>query len=333
MTIHYSRGRLQVGGRRKDWSGVWYEPIFEDAPDDLTVPGLAPEMGLYLASHGGPTWDDFGEGQVAWDHLFDPKWFESSNKKERIAMQKNILYDAWRYMKATEPEDIILIEAQLTDGDPRHKALARESMAARKLRTRSAKYRRQSRAARGLPAKSIETDSDSESGYESDDMPPPRRPGPLGPHGGSRGTPNDFLMSGARGNSVNASGNGSRSGRSATDLGTPASQRAVSARSNNLKRKQNDDSEVQRNSRPRTRGSQSGLFCSREQTGSVSGMSGRRNANGELDNEAALNEALRLSVSAGEDGNVWSEIGGLNEHDAEEAAMRNSMAPESDMDI
>lgn len=48
-------------------------------------------------------------GEVAWEPLFDPSNFETGNRKEKLELQKKFLYDAWRYLTADDPDDIIII--------------------------------------------------------------------------------------------------------------------------------------------------------------------------------------------------------------------------------
>jgi hypothetical protein len=52
-----------------------------------------------------------------------------------------------------------------------------------------------------------------------------------------------------------------------------------------------------------------------------------QDANGGLDEEAAINEAMRRS-EAPEGGDLWGEHGGLDLDEAMDAAIRNSTAPE-----
>lgn len=95
MSIQFSRGRLYAGKQRKHWENpVWYEPIHEEEePKDLTIQNLAPDAALFHSRKG--TESDPMEGEVAWEPLFDPNYFESNSKKERLRMQKMLLYDAW----------------------------------------------------------------------------------------------------------------------------------------------------------------------------------------------------------------------------------------------
>lgn len=326
---------------------MWYEPIFDEGqPDDLTKQDITPEIGLYCKSHGGPEGAPM-LGEVSWECLFDEKLFESNNRKERVEMQRKTLYDAWRYLKATEPRDIMLIELQLRSGDPRQVALEKESKAARKLRSRSAKHRRQIRVARGLPAKSIENDSDSDSGFgsDSDEMPPPPRPSVQ-----PRSTPDEFSMSGGRGNSINAERYSRGSERLNSMRPFTAGKRPSFLGSNGInKRKQASEQRSQRRSRQRTEGSEGGLFLSQQnsQGGSrlsrgddedededddlMQGGSDDQNANGGLDETSAIKEAMRLSLVP-EDRSVRDQNGGLHPDVAFDVTMRKSTAPEAEIE-
>ena len=304
----------------------------------MTIEGQAPDIAIYSRSHGEPTHNEPMLGEVAWEPLFDPSNFEAGNRKEKLELQKKFLYDAWRYLTADDPDDIIIIEDQLLSGDSRHRALAQECKSARKIRSRNAQYRRRKRDERGLPAKSIEVDSDSESGYESDEMPPPPRPGSNRPSGGYERTPSEPLMSGGRGNSVNAQRDGSRSARSNEEI-------LHSTSSAGSKRKRTLDSASQRDVRSRADGPRSGLFCTRsnslrasgrhhsEGSGTASGATGGLDANNGLDEQDALDEAIRRSQALGEDERIWDENGGLHPDDAMSVATRESMAPEGGSDM
>jgi hypothetical protein len=344
--IKCSGVRIRVGRRRNNWVvEVWYEPIFEEVPEGLTAEGLAPEIGLYSKSRGDSTHEDPMLGQVAWEPLFDLNSFESSNAKEKKEMQKKFLYNAWRYLTANDADDIIIIEDQLTSGDPRHRALAQECKAARKQRSRNAQYRRCKRVERGLPARSIEVDSESESGYESEEMPPPPRPGSHRPNGGFERTPSALFMSGGRENSIDAQREGSRIARSNEDMAAPTGQIFHATGSIRNKRMRAPNLGIQRNVRQRADGSQFGLSGTRsnslgepgrdqgEGRRAVSGAAGSVDANGGLDEQAALDEAIRRSQAPGEDERIWDENGSLHPEDAESVATRNSMAPESDIEM
>jgi hypothetical protein len=319
--IKCSGVRIRVGRRRNNWVvEVWYEPIFEEVPEGLTAEGLAPEIGLYSKSRGDSTHEDPMLGQVAWEPLFDLNSFESSNAKEKKEMQKKFLYNAWRYLTANDADDIIIIEDQLTSGDPRHRALAQECKAARKQRSRNAQYRRCKRVERGLP-------------------------GSHRPNGGFERTPSALFMSGGRENSIDAQREGSRIARSNEDMAAPTGQIFHATGSIINKRMRAPNLGIQRNVRQRADGSQSGLSGTRsnslgepgrgqgEGRRAVSGAAGSVDANGGLDEQAALDEAIRRSQAPGEDERIWDENGSLHPEDAESVATRNSMAPESDIEM
>jgi hypothetical protein len=101
---------MSVGRRRNNWEEItWYEPIFRGDHKDLTIEGQAPDIAIYSRSHGEPTHNEPMLGEVAWEPLFDPSNFETGNRKEKLELQKKFLYDAWRYLTADDPDDIIII--------------------------------------------------------------------------------------------------------------------------------------------------------------------------------------------------------------------------------
>lgn len=218
MAIKVSRKRILVGLRRRDWTHVWYEPLVE--PEDLQDDDFVPDIGLYSEAHGDTTGDDPALGEVAWEPLFDPKYFASSKEKERNAMQRKMLWITWRYLMAA-PADVNHFRMDLMESqDPRSRAIERDAREARKRRSNAAKQtesRKRKRQRVGEVIRSIEhggagseseseTDSNSnDSGHEtevsdagnsgrekgtvSNSMPPPRRPETQRASSGPRRTP------------------------------------------------------------------------------------------------------------------------------------------------
>lgn len=204
MTITAKHNRIAVGLKCEEWNVVYYEPI--QPPEDLTTPHCAPVIGLYSRSRGDAREDDPMIGEVAWEPLLSDVHIKSGVKKERLHRQREILYDAWRYMVATEPFDIATIKAQLQASRKGTVLLMQLDQArkARCSRTRQTRQRREKRRQKmieqGLPAESVERDDDEEDsglgsdgeGEESDQearMPPPpalRFRMPSSVHGGLR---------------------------------------------------------------------------------------------------------------------------------------------------
>lgn len=172
-----------IGLQKGTWRPVYYQPIGEI--EDLTQKDLAPQVGLFsdsrrAAEEGGPMF-----GGVAFLPLFCPDYFESNAKSERDLMQRRLLWDAWRYLTAKVPQQIEEITAQLNgpESSVRQKALLSQMEKSRQRKSRDAERRRRQRIANGLPAKTVEdaSGSDSDDGYGSDGgapMPPPPRPTP-----------------------------------------------------------------------------------------------------------------------------------------------------------
>ncbi|KAM0713856.1 hypothetical protein Q7P37_010818 [Cladosporium fusiforme] len=183
MELKAAHGRMLVGLQRGSWRAVWYEPI--GPLEDLTVNGHAPDVALFFQSRGDTDGGEPMLGQVAFLPLFMEEHFESKVQKERSLMQRRLLYDAWRYLTAKEPMDVEEIRAQLEDdgSSARQRALLGQMDKCRKRKSRNAVQQRRRRMAKGLPAKTIEnmSDSDSDDGYETDEgtpMAPPPLPRP-----------------------------------------------------------------------------------------------------------------------------------------------------------
>jgi hypothetical protein len=206
MTITAKHNRIVVGLRLEEWTVVYYEPI--DSPEDLTIPHCAPVVGLYSRSKGNPREDDPMFGEVAWEPLLSHDYVKSGAKAERLQLQRKLLYDAWRYLVAKEPRDIVIIKEQL-QGSRKGTVLLEQLDQARKTRSSSIEQtrkrrekRRQMKLERGLPAESVEKyDDEEDSGIGSDvdaggednregrmppPPPPPRFRVPNSRHGGLR---------------------------------------------------------------------------------------------------------------------------------------------------
>ena len=340
MVIEIVRRRVVVGLRKEEWTKVFYEPI--SAPEELTTPDLAPNVGTYSRSHGDATENEPMFGEVAWEPLLNDAYFGSSVSAERRLLQKKILYDAWRYLVAEDPEDIAIIRAQL-QGSHRQRTLLKELDKARKARTTRIRQKEQRRARRAqrlgpnVPVQSIEvseddsglgsdTEDDEEEDIQSEDgrrMPPlnhaVRRRG-LEYHRGSvaRSSP---MMSGGLGHFGSAD----------RTVASPPSQ------TNKDKRKRPVGPELQRNSHARSESQHlfmtpaaSGRPLRPEHNGDEDNEFDGHGANGGLPYKAAIAAARERSLAPGEDGNVLNENGGLNFDDALRAASRASMAPESE---
>jgi hypothetical protein len=342
MVLEIVHERLVVGLQKEDWTRVFYEPI--SAPEELTTPDLAPEVGLYSHSRGEARSNEPMYGEVSWEPILNPLHLRSSATSERRLLHKKILYDAWRYLAAQDPDDIAVIREQLQCSH-RQRVLLRELDKARKARTNIIRQREQRRAKRAqrldpdAPAASIEVSdddsglgSDTEDDYEEDidnedgrRMPPPSRAANRRPSGARRGpvARSSPMMSGGLGHLGSA------------DRNTASSSSQTSA----AKRKRPAGSELQRNSRARSESQH--LFMTPAATGRPRGhehngddddefdVEGGHGANGGLPYQAAMAAARDRSLAPGEDGSVLDGNGGLDFVDAMRAATRASMAPES----
>ena len=346
MVIEVFRNRMVVGLRKEEWTKVFYEPI--SAPAELRTPDLAPDVGLYSRSHGEATENEPLFGEVAWEPLLNHAYFGSSVMYERKHLQRKILWDAWRYLVAQDPADVAEIGAQL-QGSHRQRTLLKELDKARKARTNSIRQRKQRRAKRAhllgpnAPAPSVEmADDDSGLGSDTEDddeedienehgrrMPPPGRAVDQRPLGARRGPVVRCLpmMSGGLG-----------------DFGSAdRSMASSSSQTNAAQRKRPAGFQLQRNSHVRSQSQN--LFMTPAATGRSPrpeqsheddeglDVMGGHGANNGLSHKAAIAAAREHSLAPGEDRSVLHENGGLDFDDAMEAAMRQSVAPESGLDL
>lgn len=327
--IRASRRRMLVGLRRSDWTEVWFAPIIDEA--SLEDVNYVPEIALHSKPHGEPAPGDPMLGEVAWESLFDPRYFGSSRPKEKELMQRKILWLAWSYLMAENADDIESIRLELVQSkDPRRKALERECRQERKRRSRNATRRKQARTARGLVDKPTDSDNSSdESGYDSDhgrgppngsgpnrpdcpgtDVRPPMRPGPSGPEDGYTERP-----SSERSNLFMSGGLGSRSGPQSVDMDGSIFGRATPNTQAGGKRRYLDTLESP-NKLLRTNGSGSGVrglggvLMLNTQTATGQQPEGEadegfddedvRSMNGGLGENAALETALHLPNCSGQ---------------------------------
>ncbi|KAI7227681.1 hypothetical protein KC330_g8280 [Hortaea werneckii] len=99
--IVFDQQRLLVGWRLCDWSPVWYEPLGSEDGDGPVYDGNgAAEIGLYKLSTGDPGYREPMTGEVAWFAPFDWKTFQALEKKEKLALQKQFMADAYKYLSA-----------------------------------------------------------------------------------------------------------------------------------------------------------------------------------------------------------------------------------------
>lgn len=81
-------------------SQVWYDPIGE--PDD----DGGVEFGLYRYPAGEPGKREPMKGMVQWLPYFDPDTLDSSDRKEKKEIQKQLLYDTWVLLGAASREEL-----------------------------------------------------------------------------------------------------------------------------------------------------------------------------------------------------------------------------------
>lgn len=141
--VSFSRGRMLVGWRTRDWSKVFYERIGEPDEDG------AAELGLFCYPRGSPGRREPMEGEVKWLPHYDVANSESSTKRERIEMQKQFLTDAHRYLNTGDQASLTALEEELNQpGFSRWNSWFDE---AKKWKRKNVRTRRKRRAARSAP--------------------------------------------------------------------------------------------------------------------------------------------------------------------------------------
>lgn len=360
MVIQVVHDRIVVGLRIEEWNQVYYEPI--SAPEDLTTPDLAPDVGLYSHSRGGATETEPMFGEVAWEPLLNYQYFSSTSVVERRRLQSKILYDAWRYLVAKNPRQIAAIKEQL-QGSHRQRRLLKELDKARKARTNGLKQR-EKRKAKGLrsknpdqPARSIEkpndadddsglgsdtddTDDDDDDGDDSDDdgngndndedgwqMPPPSGTKPR-VRPGLRFQP--VAESPISESEIVMSGVRGDSIDAESSAAISSAPRSLFAAASGNKRKSQPSPGSQRNVRPREEGK--GLFATPPAStmrprSTFSVLSGQQ-FNGGLSFDEALATAERQSLAPDDRRSIHDANGGLDPDEAWRRAMRESQGPE-----
>lgn len=68
------------------------------------------EIGLYHHSTGDPDDNEPMAGEVAWFPYFDPKTFQTTKPKEKEALQKRFLANAWKYLSTDDRREERIME-------------------------------------------------------------------------------------------------------------------------------------------------------------------------------------------------------------------------------
>lgn len=108
MVVLFTRGRLHVGFRRRDWTDVWYEP----AGDADSNGGR--DIGLFRLTTGDREREP-QPGEVHWHPAFDVNNCESKTFRERLNMQRQFLADAHEYLAELDVDRVRELEEQLHD--------------------------------------------------------------------------------------------------------------------------------------------------------------------------------------------------------------------------
>ncbi|KAI7260334.1 hypothetical protein KC343_g1035 [Hortaea werneckii] len=112
--IVFDQQRLLVGWRLCDWSPVWYEPIASEDGDAPVYDGNGgAETGLYKLSAGDPGYREPMTGEVAWFPPVDWKTFQAAEKKEKLALHKQFMADAYKYLSTDNRREERAMEKDL----------------------------------------------------------------------------------------------------------------------------------------------------------------------------------------------------------------------------
>ncbi|KAF2485604.1 hypothetical protein BDY17DRAFT_308957 [Neohortaea acidophila] len=206
MPIHFIRGRLHVGYRKKDWASVWFEKIkvsnarnrsrSNTASDEGTDATLEPVFKFTIGR--GNSLELPVDGEIVWLPQFDPKNCETEKASDKRNMQQRFLQDGHRYLTERDPAGV-----QKMEQDWNLPTFARWNMwfeDAKKWRKSHVKQKQRRRQCREQTARaegvaevniaaSVDSDTSEDSAYESqeertggparvsmEDMPPPARP-------------------------------------------------------------------------------------------------------------------------------------------------------------
>ncbi|OTA22808.1 hypothetical protein BTJ68_14074 [Hortaea werneckii EXF-2000] len=189
QAIVFDRQRLLVGWRLCDWSPIWYEPIASEDEDGPVYDGNGgAEIGLYKLSTGDPGYREPMTGELAWFAPFDWKTFQATEKKEKLALQKQFMADAYKYLSTDNRREEKKMEK---DFHRLHYTRWYKFFEAAKLYKRRKRQARSSTGTAGVGAAAAEQEQEEvlseDSGFESNiglssrprvgtEIPPPRTP-------------------------------------------------------------------------------------------------------------------------------------------------------------
>ncbi|KAK3648746.1 hypothetical protein LTR56_001019 [Elasticomyces elasticus] len=112
-------GRLCIGHRKKDWAKAYYSPastrddLFADEEDDnLYNHSNPPTLAIFSESGGKLKACEPLEGEIAWYPHYDYLNCETGDKKEKKHLQKEFLFDCWKYCAVTDPARLATMEAR-----------------------------------------------------------------------------------------------------------------------------------------------------------------------------------------------------------------------------
>lgn len=194
--VVFRNGRLFVGHRACDYSEVWYAPIGEAGDDG------DPKIGLYSSPIGGAGYREPMESEVIWITQFDLMRCDAKTLPAKRTMQRQILYDAWIYMREKTPTALRRLEAMLDDPDNKRwqswfnvaKKQKQKTITAAETRTRNREAyeaRRRQAAKKGIAFTEPEPNedvADDDSAFDEDEVRSagPHEPG-LRPFGSGSG--------------------------------------------------------------------------------------------------------------------------------------------------
>nr|POE73039.1 hypothetical protein CFP56_30978 [Quercus suber] len=177
MAVVFTKRRLLVGYRARDWSPVWYEPIGQPDEDGNTM------TGLFSLADGDAERREPMEGEVYYHAHFDPRRCESDIKKERTRMHQQTMYDAWTYMYEKDPNEVRRLEEEMhRPRFRRWQSWFEQAKKQKKITMRAAERRRRRNRTSNSKGKAEDDDSDVDSALGDESSgPTPGGPAPGGP--------------------------------------------------------------------------------------------------------------------------------------------------------
>jgi hypothetical protein len=180
MDVTFTRGRLEVGRRQRDWMRVYCsKTAAAEAEGDKAEKDI--EKLCYTSGKKSDRDRYPLVGEIIWYPWYDPDRFEAKPTADKKRLQELFMCDAFEYMDEKNPDKVAKLEKwwEGQNGTPRCKEWF---AAARKTKKQKLRRRKDNARALGVPFNSTEITSDSEEddeAYESMDEEENQEMGPM----------------------------------------------------------------------------------------------------------------------------------------------------------